>query len=204
HATASESNPYVVQEPTIGNNGDLSGGHLNHKGPIFPAPDWGDIIPPFTYVDQNGVTQTFPGYNWTPDGQAIWHNGCNPGLKPLTPTVDWVGIGRHGHLFAHFGYVNPNDVKVVAPFTNAFSPPPEDRGQPTEFEPGQVHDAVQATSSGEPITWSLAGNTATASSESKRCQGTITVVKILNPSSDQGRFNLEIGGETAGGASAVG
>src|SRR6476660_1269979 len=66
HATSAEKNPYVANEPAIANNGDLNGGHLNHTGPVFPAADWGDIIPPYEYVDDKGVTQIFPGYNWTP------------------------------------------------------------------------------------------------------------------------------------------
>ena len=56
HATGSSSNPYVSEEPAIGNNGDLQGGHLNHER---------DIIPPYEYIDVNGVTQLFPGRNWT-------------------------------------------------------------------------------------------------------------------------------------------
>src|SRR5688500_16421641 len=60
HATRSEANPYVEQEPAIGNNGDLSGGHLDHED---------DIIRPYTYVDVNGETQTFPGQNWDAEGQ---------------------------------------------------------------------------------------------------------------------------------------
>jgi hypothetical protein len=78
HASSSQSSPYTSQEPTVGNNGDLSGGHLNHTGPVFPAAGWGDIIPPYTYVDANGVTQIFPGYNWSPEGQVIWQYGCTP------------------------------------------------------------------------------------------------------------------------------
>ena len=60
HATSSSSNPYTMPEPAIANNGDLSGGHLNHKGPIYPAEDWGDIIPPYTYVDANGRDSDLP------------------------------------------------------------------------------------------------------------------------------------------------
>ena len=36
------------------------------------------------------------------------------------------------------------------------------------------------------------------------CQGSITIVKTLHPSDDPGKFNLEIDGSTAGGATAVG
>ncbi|HEX4520260.1 MAG TPA: DUF11 domain-containing protein [Gaiellaceae bacterium] len=68
----------------IANNGDLQGGHLDHTGPVYGpgVTGWGDIIPPYTYVDGNGVTRTFPGYNWTDDGQAIWNNGCSPAPPP--------------------------------------------------------------------------------------------------------------------------
>ena len=43
HATSSNSNPYVSNEPAIANNGDLQGGHLNHTGPVYPEKGWGDI-----------------------------------------------------------------------------------------------------------------------------------------------------------------
>ena len=80
HATDSKTNPYVSNEPAIANNGDLQGGHLDHKGPVFPANDWGDIIPPYTYTDASGKEQVFPGRNWDAAGQAIWQFDCNLGL----------------------------------------------------------------------------------------------------------------------------
>ena len=78
HATNAPDNPYISPDPAIGNNGDLYAGAVisNHKGPVYPAKDWGDIIPPYEYVDKNGETQVFPGYNWTDAGQAIWQHGC--------------------------------------------------------------------------------------------------------------------------------
>src|SRR6478609_7881847 len=57
HATSSQNHPYVSNSPAIANNGDLKGGHLNHTGPVFPAKGWGDIIPPYDYVDAQGNTQ---------------------------------------------------------------------------------------------------------------------------------------------------
>jgi hypothetical protein len=203
HATSSHSNPYVSNAPAIGNNGDLQGGHLDHTGPVFPAADWGDIIPPYTYMDSNGATQTFPGYNWTAQGQAIWQYECNTGRDPLTPILECVEADPAGFL-AHFGYDNPNSGAIVSPVENAFSPAPADRGQPTVFQPGRVKDAFQVESDGAALTWTLTGNQVTASKESKPCQGSITVVKILHPSDDPGRFNLEIDGAGAGGAAAVG
>jgi uncharacterized repeat protein (TIGR01451 family) len=76
HATSSEKNPYVQNHPAIANNGDLQGGHLDH-------PD--DIIPPYTYTDENDAVQQFPGQNWGEDNQAIWENGCNV-VEPEPPT----------------------------------------------------------------------------------------------------------------------
>ena len=78
HATGSNSNPYVQNSPNIANDGSLTGGHLNHTGPLFPAAGWGDIIPPY----QSG-SFNYPGMNW-PQGQAIFDNGC---AAPSTPTA---------------------------------------------------------------------------------------------------------------------
>ena len=163
HATSAEKNPYVSNEPAIANNGDLNGGHLDHSGPVFPAADWGDIIPPYEYVDDKGVTRIFPGYNWTPRGQAIWENGCEAALRVLVPMLECVDATPGGGFLAHFGYQNPNPDAVVAPFENTFVPDPADRGQPTVFEPGRVEDAFQAASTGPALTWRLTGNRVTAS-----------------------------------------
>ncbi|HEX4525442.1 MAG TPA: hypothetical protein VH108_01720 [Gaiellaceae bacterium] len=204
HASSSHTNPYVSEEPAIANNGDLSGGHLNHTGPVFPGADWGDIIPPYSYVDDNGVTQIFPGYNWSPEGQAIWEYDCTPGREPLIPIVECVETKPGGGFLAHFGYQNPNPDPVVSPAENTFVPDPADRGQPSVFQPGRVKDAFQVDSTGSALTWELTGNQVTAAGDSKPCQGSITIVKALHPSDDPGRFNLEIDGVTAGDAASVG
>ncbi len=210
HATASHSNPYVSNEPAIGNNGDLQGGHLNHTGPIFPAADWGDIVPPYNYVDGSGVTQTFPGYNWSPEGQAIYQLGCSLPREPLAPILECVAPETNGRFLAHFGYQNPNSDPVVPPpAENTFVPDPPNRGQPTTFQPGRAQDAFQVEFDGSALTWKLTGNQVTASADSKSCAGegkgaSVTIVKVLNPTDDPGRFNLEIDGKAAGGASAVG
>ena len=75
HATASNSNPYVVQNPA--KNGDVSG-HDLHDGGVYPTDPWGDIIPPFTFDGGS-----YPGQNWTTEGQAFYNNGCNiPSSSP--------------------------------------------------------------------------------------------------------------------------
>jgi len=76
HATGSKTNPYVVITP------DASGvidGHYAHQ-------DHRDIIPPFDYVGKDKVVHHFPGQNWTPEGQAIFNNGCKV-PKPTTTVI---------------------------------------------------------------------------------------------------------------------
>ena len=60
------------------------------------------------------------------------------------------------------------------------------------FQPGRVKDAFQVASTKSALTWKLTGNEVTASRDSKACGGSITVVKVLHPSDDPGRFHLEI------------
>ncbi len=150
------------------------------------------------------MQQVFAGYNWSPEGQAIWQAGCGPAPDPLTPTVECIEPGVAGGFLAHFGYINPNADPVTDPPENVFDPLSADGEQPTVFGPGRVDDSFQVHSDGEDLTWKLTGNRATASASSAHCQGSITIVKVLNPASDPGRFNLEIDGATAGGAAAVG
>jgi uncharacterized repeat protein (TIGR01451 family) len=84
HRSASQSNPYITESPSIDASGAipvLAGGHEDHTGPIWPAtgPDgkWGDIIPAWSYNGYN-----YPGYNNTAEGLAILANGCK---IPVTP-----------------------------------------------------------------------------------------------------------------------
>jgi hypothetical protein len=73
-ATSSTTNPYreiSVDQRAIDGVGGQDHGH--NVGGIFDFSDpdanssWGDIIPPFG---------TFPGFNWTTEGQAIHARGC--------------------------------------------------------------------------------------------------------------------------------
>ncbi|MDD3662111.1 MAG: SdrD B-like domain-containing protein, partial [Candidatus Dojkabacteria bacterium] len=76
HATGSHSHPYQENKPN--KSGDVNG-HDGHDGPIWYSgigEAWGDIIPPFDYLDNSGDPHTYPGKNWTPAGQAILANDC--------------------------------------------------------------------------------------------------------------------------------
>lgn len=72
HASSSDANPYIVNQPN--KSGDV-GGHDDHNGPIWfdgIEEDWGDIIPPFDY----GEGEHYAGKNWTAEGIAIYENDC--------------------------------------------------------------------------------------------------------------------------------
>jgi len=87
HANAADNKPYVLNTPA--KDGDVSG-HAEHTGPVWnPTLKaehdwWGDIIPPFDYVE-DGVTLHFDGLNWDANGQAWFANACR---VPITATLD--------------------------------------------------------------------------------------------------------------------
>ena len=108
-----------VESPRAGEVYNLGGGKANSTS-ILEAfkivEKFSGKAQIYTYVDQNGDTQVFPGYNWSADGQAIWQNDCNavpePVTEPLTPTLQCVEGLSGGGFLAHFGYENPNSAAV--------------------------------------------------------------------------------------------
>jgi hypothetical protein len=73
HATSSTRNPY--NEITVSTQSVTQrNGHDSHTGGLFPAPNWGDIIPPF---------EGFKGLNW-PAGASILNNNCEVGTERLS------------------------------------------------------------------------------------------------------------------------
>ncbi len=153
HATGNGS--WVEITPSA--NGVLSG-HDKHPN---------DIIPPFTY-GKNPI-KTYPGKNWDAEGQSIYDNGC----RAKEPVASEIGIFvkcvdvHAGTYDATFGYESENEVSVTVAVgaNNHFSPTPQDRGQPTLFQPGNVPAAfsVSGIPIGTALTWSLtfAGTTST-------------------------------------------
>jgi hypothetical protein len=92
HATASQSNPYVVI--TTDPKAFFQQGHDGHDGPVWTAAGsadqgrWGDIVPSFSYSYAQGqetVTGDYPGKNWTEEGQLVLQAGCQQ-PSPVTPT----------------------------------------------------------------------------------------------------------------------
>ena len=88
HATNSVENPYdqiTVNANSIVKPDGGPTGHATHTGPVYPTPDWGDIIPSFQYNNDHGGVSTYPGLNWSGDGQAIWNGGCLVVFVPIQP-----------------------------------------------------------------------------------------------------------------------
>ena len=185
HATHLRSKPYVSLSPDV--DGVLSG-HDGHAD---------DIIPPFEYVPKpgSGESGSYPGKNWDAEGRQIWAFGCHPSaIRDVTPTVECVEDRPNGFV-AHFGYRNSESsaVSIEVGNGNMFAPAPENRGQPSVFQPG-THGIEPVEPFSGSLTWNLAGRSATASSASVRCQASIRIDKALKPENDAGRFDLRLNG----------
>jgi hypothetical protein len=85
--------------------------------------------------------------------------------RPVRPVLECVAPNADGSYTAYFGYKNDNLVPVSLPIAgqNRFSPLPAERGQPTNFAPGRQVRVFSVSFNGDPLVWTLAGRTATAS-----------------------------------------
>lgn len=60
---------YVPNSPNISASGQVNG-HGGHED---------DIIPPFHYLDNDDVLQSYPGQNWTEENENLWNDNCGVG-----------------------------------------------------------------------------------------------------------------------------
>jgi len=107
-------------------------------------------------------------------------------IGPVRPILECVADHGDGTYTAYFGYKNDNDYAVDIPIgeRNKFTPTPQDRGQPTTFQPGRTPYYPDAAFSidfdGSPLVWTLYGRTATASDNpAQRCAPVEPVKPIL-------------------------
>ncbi|MGX5695013.1 DUF7927 domain-containing protein [Agromyces soli] len=77
HATASETNPYVFNEPSARSIINNTNGHDTHEG---------DVIPEFWYYDGDGAVQHYLGKNLDL-GVVIGKKDCDTPPPPGTPTL---------------------------------------------------------------------------------------------------------------------
>lgn len=92
HRTHSDRNPYV--EITIDKAAVFKRGHDTHdEGGVWKpglkaaGQWWGDIIPPFDYYaspkdQESNTVSSYPGLNWSAEGQSVYNNGCRPPVQP--------------------------------------------------------------------------------------------------------------------------
>ena len=119
-------------------------------------------------------------------------------LKPLVAVLECVVFRGAAPEQAVWGYRNDNDFPVQVPIgaTNEFAPAPADRGQPKRFEPGRWIGSFQTPfGNAGTLTWTLAGQTVTASSASPRCTAILQLRKVTAPAGDPGVFNLLLNGQ---------
>jgi hypothetical protein len=107
------------------------------------------------------------------------------GLLPVHPILECVTENIDGSFTAHFGYKNDNPIPVNIPIgsNNKFTPEPQDRRQPTTFQPGRTlfwpNAAFAVVFDGNNLVWTLSGRTSTASRNSSRCETTVTISPTL-------------------------
>ena len=122
-----------------------------------------------------------------------------PGGPDVEPFLECVLFKDGSPDVAYWGYVNRGTEPVTiraGTRGNRFSPAPADRGQPDVFESGRktgVFDTAFEAGS-DPLVWTLAGKTASASSSSTACNPTVELRKVTVPADDPGVFQLRING----------
>ncbi|MFH2086015.1 MAG: VWA domain-containing protein [bacterium] len=140
HATNAAGNPYTSNNVSVKSILNIPNGHYYHVGPVwFPGitVDWGDIIPPFTYLGVN-----YPGKNWDSSaGQAIYKAGC--GIPQSSLTVIKTVTNENGST------LNPSDFTMNVTGTNVSdsSFPGNSTGTTVTLDPGSysVSESAQST-----------------------------------------------------------
>ncbi|MFP4438636.1 MAG: choice-of-anchor A family protein, partial [Chloroflexaceae bacterium] len=143
-------------------------------------------------VDVDGVTVTLhnPG-DYAGDYECSPEPTAEPTVAPtdvpantVKPITECVANNGDGTYTAHFGYLNTSSTTISIPVGpgNRFSPDPQDRGQPTMFEPGRTPywpDTAfnMVFDADETLVWTLNGKTATASKNGVPCSYHVFVEK---------------------------
>jgi Ca2+-binding RTX toxin-like protein len=95
---------------------------------------------------------------------------CSRVVPPILPVLVCVSRVDDTHFDALFGYDNKaGPAKLQVGEDNGFSPGAAGRGQVVEFNAGSVAAAFGVRFDGTPLTWTLAGQTVTASADSPQC-----------------------------------
>ena len=98
-------------------------------------------------------------------------NAFTPAPPPVSPVLECIIPGTGGRFSAVFGYSNTSSTVTTIPIgnNNRFSPTPENRSQPTAFQPGRQRAVFTVESDGGNLVWTLDGHTATAGAGGAQC-----------------------------------
>lgn len=91
--------------------------------------------------------------------------------QSLNPILDCITQQNDTTYTAWFGYENTNSTSITVPIgpQNKFTPTPNDRTQPTVFDPGRKDKIFSVVFNGKNLTWKLNGNEVVASKKSPKC-----------------------------------
>lgn len=91
--------------------------------------------------------------------------------QSVSPVLECVTKNSDGTYTAYFGYNNPSATQATIPHGagNNFHPSPQDRWQPTIFEPGRQVKVFSVVFDGGALVWTLNVRTSTASNTSTPC-----------------------------------
>lgn len=92
-------------------------------------------------------------------------------VPSLVPILNCITQQNDTTYTAWFGYENDDTTSIFVPAgsQNKFSPIPNDRTQPTVFEPGKKDRVFSVVFNGKNLTWNLNGNEVIASKKSPKC-----------------------------------
>jgi hypothetical protein len=148
---------------------------------------------------------------WRISGQSAVATSSSPAcpLAPvISPTVKCVRHLDSGQYEAVFGYENGTGVVTSIPVSDENKVVPssnKDGGQVTYFEIGVVEDAFSLEFNGSPVSWTVTGHSATASSASPSCPAYPALTPILEGIKllDAGGFKAYFGYQNNSGSRLV-
>ena len=133
--------------------------------------EWTPAVAPGSYAvtirASNGVaapaTQSFT---------IVVASAATVSISPVLECVRDNGSSANPRYTARFGYNNRQNYTSEIPVgsNNRFTPDPQNRGQPSVFEPGRQRFVFDVPFHSGNLVWSLNGRTSTASASSSRCQ----------------------------------
>jgi len=185
HATPPDTAANGYNEITTDDDGALNGHNDQHDA---------DIIPPFNYYGGS-----FPGKNWTTEGEAILKNKCvaQGGLKAIKIVDDQ-------SLLTQWSFQLDNGVPIQANSSGEVDFGQVSLGQHTVTESGpsgynlsQVTNCTQVENTLSAVATVSAGGTTVCTFSNAVSKGSITVIKDAQPDSTQD-FSFTITGHEQG------